>query len=134
MSMAIPMHTIPGWGVDLRQEDRPGVPQELPPRPIGNAPITGGIEQQHNGRPVALDVRRPVTPVYATATPMRGLSGLIRAAAYKIPPYYPRRWMVLMLADRIDVLEHNIVPLATFVGGAAAAVTGLVLAIRAARD
>ncbi len=124
--------TIPGWGVDLRREDRPGVPQERTPHPIGTPPYTAP-EQQHNGRPSAIDALRPVTPVYGTTAPKRGLSGLIRTAAYKMPPHQARRWMILMMADRIDVLEHNILPLATVLGGAAVALTGLVLAVRASR-
>ncbi len=125
-------NSILGWGVDLRQEDRPGVPQELTPKPIGNPPYAHP-EPQHNGRPTALDVQRPVTPTYGTVVPMRGLSGLIRTAAYKVPSYLPRRWMMLMMADRIDVIEHNIVPLATLLGGAAVAVTGIVFAMRSRR-
>ena len=50
--------TIPGWGVDLRKENRPGVPQERSPRPMGNPPYATP-EQQHNGRPTAIDVLRP---------------------------------------------------------------------------
>jgi hypothetical protein len=123
-------NVIPGWGVDLRPENRPGVPQELAPHPMGTPPYATP-EQQHNGRPTALDALRPVTPVYGTVVPKRGLSGLIRTAAYKVPSHLPRRWMMLMMADRIDVIEHNFVPLATVLGGAAVAVTGLVLAIRA---
>lgn len=126
-------NTIVGWGVDLRPEDRPGVPQELPPRPIGNAPLERTLEQQHTGRPASFDARRPLTPVYGTTVRERGLSGAIRHAAYRVPPYLPRRWALLLLADRIDVIEHNVVPLVSFVAGGALLVAGITLAVRASR-
>jgi hypothetical protein len=60
---------------------------------------------------------RTLTPVYATPIPPRGISGMIRVAAYRVPEYRPRRWMMLMLADRIDVLEHNLPRTGLLLGG-----------------
>jgi hypothetical protein len=122
-----------GWGVDRRPEDRPGVPRQIdPPRRMGGA-APGGPEQQVVGEVNAIDERRPITPVYATANPPRGLSGLLRRAAYTIPPYKARRWMLLMFADRIDVFEHGAGrPLAVLLGGAALA-AGTFVAVRAIR-
>lgn len=128
------MNRIVGWGVDLKPEDRPGVPQELPPRPIGNAPLERTLEQQHNGRPASFDALRPLTPVYGTTVPERGLSGAIRRAAYRVPPYLTRRWMLLLLADRIDVVEHNVRPLVSVLAGSALLVAGITLAVRASRS
>jgi len=48
-----------------------------------------------------------LTPVYSTAVPTRGLSGAIRSWAYGIADYRARRGLLLMVADRIDVLEHR---------------------------
>lgn len=53
----------------------------------------------------ALD--RP-TPVVGTAQPPRGLSGLLRKRAYGIPEHRARHWMLLLLADRIDVVEGRV--------------------------
>jgi hypothetical protein len=46
--------------------------------------------------------------VYGTAQPPKGVSGLVRAAAYKYPDHFTRHWMMLLLADRIDAMEHRI--------------------------
>ncbi len=123
-----PRRAIPGWGADARPEDRPGVPEELPPRPLGNAYWTAP-EPQVSGPVAVRGARRPLTPVYGTACPPRGLSGLVRRAAYRIPDYRVSRWMLLVAADRIDVVEHNLVPIALVAGGVGAGV----LAVRALR-
>ena len=93
---------IIGWGADAALENRPGVPEELPPQPIGYASL-GGPSAQTIGKPTAKSFDRPLTATYGTTIPLRGLSGVIRRAAYQIPTYKPRRWMLLLLADRIDV-------------------------------
>lgn len=112
--------------------DRPGVPHELsPPAPVGNAHWLVPDRQRSDRLPIT-GYGRPLTPVYSTAHPPRGLSGAIRRFAYSIPDYRPRRWMLLILADRIDVLEHNPRKLAKAVGGISALVAG-VFAIRALR-
>jgi hypothetical protein len=36
-----------------------------------------------------------------------GLSGMLRRLAYRVPEHRARRWMLLMLADRVDIIEHN---------------------------
>ncbi len=114
-----------GWGVDRRPQDRPGVPKEhLPPEPVANASATVPLVQQVAGTVTAHGPLRSVTPVYGTANPTRGLSGIIRRAAYRVPDYKPRRWMMLMLADRIDVMEHNVAPIAMLLGGVALLIGG----------
>ena len=123
--MQVARTEIKGWGVDVREEDRPGVPAERkPPAPIGSPSWTFPARQTI-GVPSVHGAERPITPVYGTAVPLRGLSGLIRAAAYRVPDYKPRRWLLLMMADRIDVLEHNLVPLALAVGVVGLGVAGV---------
>ena len=48
-----------------------------------------------------------LTPVFSSAVPPRGVSGALRRLAYRIPDYRARRWLLLMIADRIDVVEHR---------------------------
>ncbi|HLV67864.1 MAG TPA: hypothetical protein VKY73_18715 [Polyangiaceae bacterium] len=123
---------VMGWGVDRRLEDRPGVPMEQsPPRPVGN-PSWQVPEQQHTERAPLVAATRSLTPVYSTALPPRGLSGVLRRAAYRIPDYRARRWLLLMFADRVDVVEHNPRAAAKFLGGIGA-VALAVMAIRALR-
>lgn len=97
-------------GVDLPPETRPGVPMSAPPAPDEGAhwqrPARqpGGEKKLHRS---ALD--RP-TPVFGTAQPPRGASGLLRRAAYDVPEHLARHWMLLMLADRVDVMEDRLGP------------------------
>jgi hypothetical protein len=121
-----------GWGIDGRREDRPGVPHELPPQRIGNA-HWAAPEQQRSAPPSVVEKGRGITPVYGTAVPPRHLSGLIRRVAYRVPEYRPRRWMLLMLADRIDVLEHTVLPTAILVTAIGALGIAGLLGIRALR-
>jgi hypothetical protein len=48
-----------------------------------------------------------LTPVLGTAQPPRGLSGRLRWLAYRVPEHRARHWVLLMAADRVDVLEHR---------------------------
>lgn len=45
---------------------------------------------------------KPMPPVYGTAVPLHGLSGLIRKAAYRYPDHVPAHWLLLLLGDRVD--------------------------------
>jgi hypothetical protein len=109
--------------VDRNPLDRPGVPQEAdPPEPLSNAHWLSP-EQQVSERPPVVGRGRQLTPVYSVANPPRGLSGMIRRLAYRVPDYRPRRWLLLVLADRVDVLESN--PKLLLRAAAGAGVVGL---------
>ena len=93
---------------DKSPGDRPGVPM------YGHAGMHAAIakpplEQQQATVPVlvGVDVGR-LTPVFGTRQPPRGLSGLIRRAAYRIPEHKAGRWMLLMFGDRVDVWESRL--------------------------
>ncbi|RYZ06163.1 MAG: hypothetical protein EOO73_17305 [Myxococcales bacterium] len=108
---------------DQNPVDRPGVPQEMdPPAPLGNAHWIRPDQQRSEAQPV-IGHGRPLTPVYSVENPPRALSGLIRRAAYRVPDYRVRRWVMLMLADRVDVLESN--PMRLLRGAALLSVLGL---------
>ena len=77
---------IEGWGVDRKLEDRPGVPMEKP--------------TTQPDAPRAIVVR-------SSAVPPRGLSRFLRRRAYRIPDHMPRHWLYLMMADRVDAVEHG---------------------------
>ena len=99
---------IPGYGADADPSKRPGYPRELRPQLRGDA--KGPPERMHtdvkvfkHGQPA-----RKMPPVFGTAQPPKGLSGALRAFAYKYPDHWTRHWMVLLAADRVDVLEHKL--------------------------
>lgn len=35
------------------------------------------------------------------------MSGWLRRRAYRLPDHRARRWLLLMVADRLDALEHR---------------------------
>jgi len=78
-----------------------------PPRPAGNAHWHTPERQPDPGNILKRKGLEQLTPVFGTTNPPRGLSGLLRRAAYKIPEHATSHWFVLLLADRIDAIEHN---------------------------
>lgn len=79
----------------------------------------GGLSESTPARPrleqqparstvfVGVEVGR-LPPVFGTAQPPRGLSGLIRKRAYAIPEHHAAHWMLLLLGDRVDVWEGRL--------------------------
>lgn len=103
------VRTIKGWGVDLDPRKRPMIPRELP-----SDVTTARGEVRHWQIPRAQDevyvsIEHPNrTPVFGTACPPKGLSGMLRKYAYRYGEGTNRHWMTLLIADRIDVLESLI--------------------------
>lgn len=101
--------TTDARGYDAAPEDRPGIPMAADPHL--DSGVRGGIPtQQRAGREwhqhrVGLD---DVTPVFGTGQPPSGMSGVLRRAAYRIPEHEARHWLMLLMADRMDVLEHRV--------------------------
>lgn len=96
---------IVGWGADLDPTDRPAVPKERMPPRLDNVhwlqptPQVASVEiLQSTEHPV-----RP--PVFGTSVPPSGLSGVIRRRAFRHSENNLRRWLMLLLADRINVVE-----------------------------
>lgn len=99
------MSHIPGWGSDLDRANRPAVPMEHNPPRLENV-HWNQPEQQPLRIKVFHSTERPgITPVFGTSTPPRGLSGKMREAAYKLSENDVRHWQMLLLADRVDVVE-----------------------------
>jgi hypothetical protein len=98
----------PVVGADLPKEERPGVPMERETRPLTP---TAPERFEHMRRRRGLTHRaelRSMTPVFGTAQPLHGLSGLLRRVAYSTRETRARHWMLLLAADRVDVLEHRV--------------------------
>jgi hypothetical protein len=97
---------IPGWGTDLDPARRPGVPRDKAPG-IGieslYPPITPQQPARHRIHKSTEHGR--LTPVFGTSCPPRGLSGRLRDWAYHFSEGRLTRWMGLLLADRVDVVE-----------------------------
>jgi hypothetical protein len=104
---------IPGWGVDLDPADRPSVPKlqfqedlsgahwDFPDRQPEKWPRERSVEHAF------------LTPVFGTAQPPSGLSGVIRKYAYRYSEGRAAHWLLLMFADRVDAGEHHLSSLLT---------------------
>ena len=96
---------IQGWGADLDRKDRPGVPMERTPPRFIHQP-DGDPQQQQEKVEVLVSSERPgITQVFGTVQPPSGLSGMIRRAAFKASENDLRHWLLLLLADRVNVVE-----------------------------
>lgn len=96
---------IQGWGADLDHKNRPAYPKERTP------PRLEGVHWDHpEQQPIDIEVlhstERPgLTPIFGTSVPPSGLSGAIRRAAFKYSENDMRHWLVLLFADRINMVE-----------------------------
>ncbi|MBQ0981507.1 hypothetical protein [Micromonospora sp. M61] len=99
---------IPGWGVDLDPKDRPSVPKERFD-PTLNGAHWEFPERQPEKWPRERSIEHKfLTPVFGTSCPPKGLSGLIRRYSYRT--YSEGRaahWLLLLAADRVDVVEST---------------------------
>jgi hypothetical protein len=94
--------------VDLDPKDRPAVPKEK---------FNPGATGAHWNFPERQPAKWPrekspehafLTPVFGTACPPKGLSGLIRRYAYRFSEGRTLHWLLLMGADRVDVVESRL--------------------------
>ena len=97
---------IPGWGADLDPKDRPAVPREQPVLGTNGAHWDFPDRQpEHQPRERSIE-HAFVTPVFGTAQPLKGLSGKLRRFAYaRYSEGRAAHWLILISADRVDVLE-----------------------------
>ncbi|KYG10313.1 hypothetical protein BE21_12805 [Sorangium cellulosum] len=96
---------LPYWGVDLCPEDRPGVPREAPPHLLSYAHWIEPERQPVEGRVLRHPGLARPTPAFSAALPPRGASGALRRLAYEVPDHKVSHWLLLLIADRVDVLE-----------------------------
>lgn len=101
--------TIPGWGADLDPSLRPAVPKENY-RPNLTGAHWDFPERQQAKRPRERSTEHAfLTPVFGTVCPTRGLSGVVRRFAYRAySEGETAHWLLLVAADRIDVLEGKV--------------------------
>jgi hypothetical protein len=96
---------IEGWGADLDPTDRPAVPKEhIPPRNI-DAHWSVPTPQEETIEVLVSKERPKITPVFGTGVPPRGVSGVMRRLAYGYPDGDLRHWLILLAADRVNVIE-----------------------------
>jgi len=105
---------IPGWGVDLDPADRPAVPRER-----FDPAATGAHWEFPERQPATRSRERSIehaflTPVFGTAAPTKGLSGVIRRYSYaRFSEARAAHWLLLIAADRVDAWESHLRSFAT---------------------
>lgn len=96
-----------GYGVDADPARRPMVPMELPSDVTAvRGPV--GARQVPNMKIHKSTEHPDLTPVFGTSCPPRGLSGKLRDFAFTYSEGRMPHWLILLLADRIDVVEGMI--------------------------
>lgn len=112
--MSIDHSNIPGWGADLDRANRPAVPMEHAPPPRLQGVHWDRPPQQPATVEVLHSIERPnLTPVFGTSVPPSGLSGVIRRRAFRRSESDLRHWMLLLMADRVNVVEGVLQDVAT---------------------
>ena len=99
---------IPGWGVDADRADRPAVPRErYAPEATGASWEFPERQPEHVARERSIE-HGMLTPVFGTACPPKGLSGVLRRHAYaKYSEARAAHWLILLAADRVDAIESH---------------------------
>lgn len=98
---------IPGWGADLNPQDRPAVPKLQFDESVRDAKMP---ERQPEKWPRERSIEHGILPpVFGTTCPPKGLSGAMRKLSYaKYSEGRAAHWLLLLAADRVDVVESTL--------------------------
>lgn len=97
---------IKGWGIDADPNNDPTYPikKKTNEEHLGYSWQRPPLQQEEEE--ILKSVERPnLTAVFGTTAPPSGLSGMIRRMAFKYSESSLGRWIPLVLADRINVVE-----------------------------
>ena len=103
---------IQGWGADLDHKNRPAVPMERTPPRFTPANMQTPPPQPQRVEKLVSKERPGITPIFGTAQPPRGVSGMLRRIAFKFTENDIRHWLILLGADRVNVVEGIVEDLA----------------------
>lgn len=97
---------IQGWGADVDPENRPAYPRERTPPRLENVHWEAPQAQRPAPHRIHHSTERPgITPVFGTSVAPSGLSGLMRDAAFRYSENDLRHWLILLGADRVNMVE-----------------------------
>jgi len=99
------LQRIPGWASDLDHKDRPAIPMERTPPRFIHVPQGQPVQQAQTVEVFCSPERPGITPIFGTAEPPKWLSGAMRRLAYKLPENDLRHWLMLIAADRVNMVE-----------------------------
>ena len=95
---------IQGWGADLDKKNRPGYPMERMPQRL-DAPLTQPEPQRQEVEVLVSPEYPHRPPLFGSPQPPSGVSGMLRRAAFRTTENDLRHWLLLLLADRVNVVE-----------------------------
>ncbi len=96
---------IKGWGVDLDHANRPAYPMARMPARLEGDHSHPPVQQMQTVE-ILQSIERPsITPIFGTPQPPSGVSGMIRRFAFKFSESDLRHWMLLLFADRVNMIE-----------------------------
>lgn len=98
--------TVPGWGVDADPQNDPTYPMRDIAADDSRGMSWARPPQQQAHVEILTSIERNNLPaVFGTATPPRGVSGMIRRQAFRYSESQWAHWLMLMAADRVNVVE-----------------------------
>ena len=105
--------TINGWGVDADPRNDPTYPYRMREDDSGPAKSWDRPTQQRPSVEVLRSIEHNRLPaVVGTSTPPSGLSGTMRRAAFRYSESDWTHWLMLLGADRVNVVEGVLTDLA----------------------
>ncbi len=100
---------IPGWGADLDTALRPSWPMETAAPEATGAHWDFPDRQRERGDRERSIEHEMLPPVFGTAQPLHGASGVIRRLAYRrFGEGKNTRWLLLVLGDRVDAVAAHL--------------------------
>ena len=97
--------TIPGWGVDADPENDPTYPMRHTEDQTRGADWTRPAQQRPGVEVLQSIEHKRLPAVTGTSTPPSGVSGALRRVAFRRSESDWLHWLMLMGADRINVVE-----------------------------
>jgi hypothetical protein len=98
--------SVVGWGVDANPKNDPTYPYRDRSADEGLTKDWQRPAQQQSDVEILHSIEHVRTPaVFGTSTPPSGLSGMLRRAAFRWSESNWLHWLILMGADRVNVVE-----------------------------
>jgi hypothetical protein len=109
----VDVSAIKGWGVDADSENDPTYPYRDRSKDEGLTSDWQRPPQQRSDVEILRSIEHIRTPaVFGTAVPPSGVSGMIRRVAFRWSESNWLHWLMLMGADRVNVVEGVVQDLA----------------------
>ena len=106
-TLIIDPQSVPGWGVDADPRNDPTYPYRIRANDDGRGPLESARPPMQDQDVEVLQsiehVRRPA--VFGSSTPPSGVSGTMRRAAFRWSESNWLHWLLLIGADRVNVVE-----------------------------